>query len=106
MAVAPWIVSGGGRRYRVFEPHASEHDVAQRPEQERLLQDNAAGRRLLRVRLEPADRSRVNVPRTLTGRSTIGAVEIFDPFTDPRGLRRINRLEVIAARLWLAGGVF
>ncbi len=67
MAVAPWIVSDGGRRYRVFEPHASEHDVAQRPEQERLLQDNAAGRRLLRVRLEPADRSRVNVPRTLTG---------------------------------------
>ncbi len=43
MAVAPWIVSDGGRRYRVFEPHASEHDVAQRPEQERLLQDNAAG---------------------------------------------------------------
>ena len=57
MAVAPWIVSDGGRRYRVFEPHASEHDVAQRPEQERLLQDNAAGRRLLRVRLEPADRT-------------------------------------------------
>ena len=49
MAVAPWIVSDGGRRYKVFEPHASEHDVAQRPE--------------------------------------------------ARGLRRINRLEVIAARL-------
>jgi len=30
---------------------------------------------------------------------TIGAVEIFDPFTEGRGLRRINRLEAIAARL-------
>jgi hypothetical protein len=38
-------------------------------------------------------------------RPTIGAIEIFDPFTEGRGLRRINRLEAIAARLWLAGGV-
>jgi hypothetical protein len=32
-------------------------------------------------------------------RPTIGAIEIFDPFTGGRGLRRINRLEAIAARL-------
>ena len=37
---------------------------------------------------------------TLTGPArTIGAIEIFNPFTEARGLRRINRLEVIAARL-------
>ena len=32
-------------------------------------------------------------------RPTIGAIEIFDPFTEGRGLRRINRLEAIPARL-------
>jgi hypothetical protein len=30
---------------------------------------------------------------------TVGAIEIFDPFTEGRGLRRINRLEANAARL-------
>ena len=74
-----------GRRYRVFEPHASEQDVAQRPEQDRILQDNGAGRRLLRARREPADRNRVNAPPRSRSRPTIGAVDILDPFTEAVG---------------------
>ena len=84
MAVAPWIVSDGGRRYRVL-PHASEHDVAQRPEQERLLQDNAAGRRLLRVRLEPADRIRVMRPTRSPVPPDHRRGRDFDLFTEPVG---------------------
>ena len=54
----------------------------------------ALGAQLDMVDMEPAvGRSRS------PSRPTIGAVEIFDPFTEGGGLRRINRLEAIAARL-------
>ena len=54
----------------------------------------ALGAQLDMVDMEPAvGRSRS------PSRPTIGAIEIFDPFTEGRGLWRINRLEAIAARL-------